>query len=63
VLPDNLAAVEIGESWRQLETVGVLGIWTVVGFLLTPAVLSRMARRESGSTVAAARKQAMRRTM
>ncbi|MFD1046521.1 ABC transporter permease [Kibdelosporangium lantanae] len=63
LLPDGLAVVEIGSSWRHLETVGVLGAWAVVGFLLAPVLLRRMARRESGSTVAAAREKAVQRTM
>jgi ABC-2 type transport system permease protein len=61
-LPDSLASVEIGGSWRHLETVGVLGIWAVVGLVLAPVVLRRMARRESGSTVDARREKAMQRT-
>jgi ABC-2 type transport system permease protein len=62
LLPDDLASVEIGQSWRHLETVGVLGAWAVAGFILAPIVLRRMARRESGSTVAARREKAMQRT-
>jgi ABC-2 type transport system permease protein len=60
-LPDALAVVEIGGSWRHLETVGVLGIWAVIGLVLAPIVLRRMARRESGSTVDARREKAMQR--
>jgi ABC-2 type transport system permease protein len=60
-LPDSLVSVEIGDSWRHLETVGVLGIWAVVGLVLAPIVLRRMARRESGSTVDARRERAMQR--
>ncbi|MFB6612011.1 ABC transporter permease [Agromyces sp. NPDC056379] len=60
-LPDDAVVVEIGESWRQLETAAVLGAWAVVGLVLAPIVLRRMARRESGSRVAARREQAMRR--
>lgn len=61
MLPDNLAAVEIGESWRHLETLGVLGAWAAAGLLVAPMVLRRMARRESGSSVAARREKAMQR--
>jgi ABC-2 type transport system permease protein len=61
MLPDNLSAVEIGESWRHLETLGVLGAWAVVGLLVAPMVLRRMARRESGSSVAERRERAMQR--
>lgn len=51
LLPGAAAAAEIGDSWRHLETFGVLGLWAVVGLALAPRVLRRMARRESGSTV------------
>jgi ABC-2 type transport system permease protein len=61
LLPDALASVEIGHSWRHLETVGVLGAWAVAGLVLAPIVLRRMARRESGSSVAARREKAMQR--
>lgn len=47
--PASAAATEIGGSWHTLETVGVLGAWSVVGLLLAPPILRRMARRESGS--------------
>ncbi|MEV1332696.1 ABC transporter permease [Micromonospora costi] len=60
LLPDSLAAVELGGSWRHLETLGVLGAWAVLGLVLAPIVLRRMARRESGSRVAARRERAMR---
>jgi ABC-2 type transport system permease protein len=57
-LPDSAAAMEVGGSWRTLETVLVLGAWAVVGALVLPALLRRMARRQSGSQVAAAREAA-----
>ena len=61
LLPDAMAAIEIGDSWRHLETIGVLGAWAVLGLLVAPVVLRRMARRESGSSVAARREKAMQR--
>jgi ABC-2 type transport system permease protein len=61
LLPGSMAAAEIGGSWRHLETVGVLGLWAVVGLVLAPIVLRRMARRESGSRVAERRGKAMQR--
>jgi ABC-2 type transport system permease protein len=61
LLPDNMVSVEIGESWRHLETVGVLGAWAVLGLVVAPVVLRRMARRESGSIVAARREKALQR--
>jgi len=60
-LPDALAAVEIGGSWRVWETLGVLGAWSIAGLVLAPVVLRRMARRESGSSVAARREKALQR--
>ncbi|MFE9694097.1 ABC transporter permease [Micromonospora sp. NPDC005806] len=61
LLPDGMAAVELGGSWRHLETVGVLGAWAVLGLVLAPVVLRRMARRESGSRMAARRERAIQR--
>jgi ABC-2 type transport system permease protein len=61
LLPESMAAAEIGGSWRHLETVAVLGLWAVVGLLLAPIILRRMARRESGSRVAERREKAMQR--
>jgi ABC-2 type transport system permease protein len=60
-LPDSAASVEIGESWRHLETVGVLGAWALVGLVLAPVVLRRMARKESGANMAARRQRALQR--
>lgn len=61
LLPGSAASIEIGASWRTLATVGVLGAWTLLGVILTPIVLRRMARRESGARVAARREKALRR--
>jgi ABC-2 type transport system permease protein len=61
LLPDNAATVEIGESWRHLETITALGTWAVLGLIVAPIVLRRMARRESGSTVAERRDKALQR--
>jgi ABC-2 type transport system permease protein len=58
-LPDAAAAVELGGSWRTGQTVLVLGAWAVVGWLATPVVLRRMARRQSGSVVEQARQNAL----
>jgi ABC-2 type transport system permease protein len=52
LLPDGMAVAEIGESWRHLETVGVLGAWAILGYVVAPMVLRRMARRQAGSRVA-----------
>lgn len=61
LLPDGAEAIEIGESWRLLETFGVLGAWAIVGLVLAPILLRRMARRESGSSVQERRDAAMQR--
>jgi ABC-2 type transport system permease protein len=61
LLPDVMAQVEFGQSWRHLETFGVLTIWAVAGLIVAPLVLRRMARRESGSTMAARREKALQR--
>ena len=58
-LPDSAAALEVGQSWRTTETVLVLAAWTIAGALLTPRVLRRMTRRQSGSQVEAARDAAL----
>ncbi|MFY1673398.1 ABC transporter permease [Plantactinospora sp. WMMB334] len=61
LLPDELAAVEIGGSWQHLETFGMLAGWALLGLVVAPIVLRRMARRESGSSVAARKEKAMQR--
>jgi len=61
LLPSSAAGVEIGASWRPVETAAVLGAWAIASLILAPIILSRMARRESGSRVAARREKALRR--
>lgn len=61
LLPADAVGVEIGESWRHLETAAVLSAWAVAGLILAPIVLRRMARRESGSNVAVRREKALQR--
>jgi ABC-2 type transport system permease protein len=60
-LPGSAAAAEIGESWRHLETVAVLGAWAVAGLLLAPPILRRIARQESGATMEVRKQQALQR--
>jgi ABC-2 type transport system permease protein len=50
-LPDSAVAVEIGESWRTLEMLAVVGAWAVLALVAAPVVLRRMARRESGAAM------------
>src|SRR5262245_18363648 len=61
LLPASWVGAEIGDSWRHLETVGVLGAWALLGLIVAPIVLGRMARRESGSRVAERRVRALQR--
>jgi ABC-2 type transport system permease protein len=61
LLPDSAVSVELGDSWRHLETIGVLGAWAAVGLAVAPMVLRRMARGESGSRVAQRKERAMQR--
>ncbi len=61
LLPPELVNAEIGDSWRHWQTAAVLMLWTAAGLLTAPAILRRMARRESGSRVAARRERAMHR--
>lgn len=53
LLPDAAAAAELGGDWRLWQAAAILGAWTVLGLLVAPAVLRRMARREAGSSVQA----------
>jgi ABC-2 type transport system permease protein len=59
LLPDALKSVELDGSWRLGWVLLALAGWAAVGLLVAPPVLRRMARRESGSRVAARRERAM----
>lgn len=61
LLPDEAAVVELGHSWRHWETFGVFVAWAAIGLAIAPIMLRRMARRESGSSVATRREKAMQR--
>jgi ABC-2 type transport system permease protein len=54
-----MVAAEIGQSWRTVEMFAVLGAWAVIGFSLAPILLRRMARHQSGSSLAATRARVM----
>ncbi len=59
--PAAAAALEPGGSFRPLATLLVLAAWAVVGLLLAPPTLRRMARRTSGSEMEASKQRSMRR--
>lgn len=61
ILPDAAVTVEVGQSWRTVEMIGVLGGWAVLGLLLAPVALRRMARRESGAAMESRRQAALQR--
>jgi ABC-2 type transport system permease protein len=61
LLPESAAVAEIGGEWRMGLTLAVLLAWAVVGLLVAPVLLRRMARRQSGSAVAAARERVLNR--
>ena len=60
-LPDEAAALEIGGVWHIGQAVLMLAGWAVVGLVIAPRVLRRMARRESGSAVEARMHERMQR--
>lgn len=55
LLPAEAAAAEIGGEFRLVLAVVILLAWALVGLLVAPVLLRRMARRQSGSAVEAAR--------
>lgn len=59
MLPPEMVAAEIGDSWRTLEMLAVLGAWAVIGLVLAPIMLRRMARHQSGSAMARVRDRYM----
>jgi ABC-2 type transport system permease protein len=61
VLPDEFAVIELGGEWRLGLAFAVLAAWAIVGLALAPVLLSRMARRETSSSVERQRQQALQR--
>lgn len=59
LLPGAMQSVELNRSWRLPDAGLVLLVWAVLGLAAAPPLLRRMARRESGSRVAARRERAM----
>jgi ABC-2 type transport system permease protein len=53
LLPPGMASVELNGSWRLPYVLLTLVLWAALGLTAAPPVLRRMARRESGSRVAA----------
>ena len=56
LLPESMAAVEVAGAWRLEWVFIVLTAWAVVSLAVAPKLLSRMARRESGSSLAQRRR-------
>jgi len=61
LLPDGFVGAEFGESWRTLESLGVLGGWAIAGVILAPLLLQRVSRRDSFATLAQRRERALQR--
>jgi ABC-2 type transport system permease protein len=59
LLPGFMQTVELNGSWRLPYVLLALALWSALGLAAAPPVLRRMARRESGSRVAARRERAM----
>lgn len=61
ILPESAAVAEIGGQWGMPLTVTMLLGWAVVGMVIAPILLRRMAQRQSGSAVAEARDRVLNR--
>lgn len=59
LLPPEAASLEWCGSWHTGQTALILVAWAAVGLLVAPQALLRLARRQSGSQVAAARDRVM----
>lgn len=59
LLPADAVALEVGQSWQLPQTVLMLAVWSLIGLVVAPIALRRMARRQSGSQVSAARERIM----
>lgn len=51
LLPDSAQTAELGGSWGHSEVFLVLAAWSIVGGILAVWLMTRAARRESGSTL------------
>lgn len=52
-LPDAAVAAELYSSWRLGEAAIVLSIWAIIGLIIAPRILRRMARKATGSDMQA----------
>ncbi len=59
LLPGEAVVLELGQTWATGATALVLAAWAVVGMVSAPPALRRLARRQSGSLVAAARERVL----
>ncbi|MBW3084654.1 hypothetical protein KEM60_00843 [Austwickia sp. TVS 96-490-7B] len=55
LLPADIVAVEVTQSWRLELTFVVLALWAIVGLALAPRALRHLSRRQSASVLAATR--------
>jgi ABC-2 type transport system permease protein len=60
-LPDDFTVIELGGDWRLSLVFPILAAWAAAGLVLAPVLLSRMARRETISTVERGRERALQR--
>jgi ABC-2 type transport system permease protein len=58
--PASAAALELGGTFRPLATFLVLAAWAIVGLLLAPPILRRMAQRTSGGEMEAGKQRFIR---
>jgi ABC-2 type transport system permease protein len=61
ILPDSAMAAELTGSWRTPETILILAAWAVVGLVIAPRILRRMAQRATGSEMEKRKQQVLQR--
>lgn len=59
LLPETAVVLEIAGSWRLWPMISVLVGWALIGLVIAPGILRRMARRESGARLDARRQSAL----
>ncbi|GAA1838220.1 ABC transporter permease [Agromyces salentinus] len=60
-LPPEAGAMEPGGDWQLGIAFAVVAAWAIVGLVLAPRLLHRVARRETGSAIEARRQAALQR--